>query len=141
MNCKFYHTISYKSKSDCKYMHSIEYKCASKPSLMSGKKMQTETLTLNLGITTSLVFTIPRANLGSLKNIPYFSYPAEWNTLWDLRFRNNRITFQINLKNNLLGELSPPDPMLPPFLPHPITQLPLLYHPLPSLPSFLTVPW
>ena len=99
---------------------------------MSGKKMQTETLTLNLGITTSLVFTIPRANLGSLKNIPYFSYPAEWNTLWDLRFQENRITFQINLKNNLLGELSPPDPMLPPFLPHPITQLPLLYHPPPS---------
>ena len=91
MNCKFYHTISYKSKSDCKLMHSVEYKCAPKTFLDVWQKNANRNL--NFELRNNDLFTIPRANLEYLKNIPYFSYPAEWNTLGDLRFQNNKISF------------------------------------------------
>ena len=91
MNCKFYHTISYKSKSDCKVMHSVEYKCAPKTFLDVCQKNANRNL--NIELRNNDLFTIPRANLEYLKNIPYFSYPAEWNTLGDLRFQNNKISF------------------------------------------------
>ena len=80
-------------------MHSVEYKYAPKTfldKLISGKKNANRNL--NFELRNNDLFTIPRANLESLKNVSYFSYPAEWNTLGDLRFQNNKITFQINLK-------------------------------------------
>ena len=84
--------------------------------------MNKETLTTHLE-------TIPLIKYDHLKNIPFFSFPAEWNALDDLRFQTNKITFQIALKNNLISELSPvpPQPLLisnpPPLLPTQLSQV------------------
>ena len=84
-------------------------------SLKFGIKMNKETLTTHLE-------TIPLIKYDHLKNIPFFSFPAEWNAIDDLRFQTNKITFQIALKNNLISELSPvppqPHPLSPTHPPH-----------------------
>ena len=104
------------------FMHSVEYKYA--PKTFQGTWQKNEARNLNYELRNNDLFTIPKINLVSLNNIPFFSYPAEWNSLGDLRFQNNKLTFQINLKYNLLEELSPaipyipPPPPLPP--PHPL---------------------
>ena len=91
MNCKFYHTIFYKSKPDYNLCTLVEYKYAPKTFLDVWQKNANRNL--NFELRNNDLFTIPRANLEYLKNIPFFSYPAEWNTLGDLRFQNKKITF------------------------------------------------
>ena len=94
------------------FMHSVEYKYA--PSSFQDTWQKNEARNLNYELRNNDLYTIPKINLVSLNNIPFFSYPAEWNSLGDLRFQNNKITFQINLKYNLLEELSPAIPYIPP---------------------------
>ena len=62
------------------------------------------------------LFYTPKLSYEHLKNIPYFSFPTEWNNLTDLRFQTNKKTFHIALTNALLDELSPLEPPPPPIL-------------------------
>ena len=103
-------------------MHSIEYKYA--PSTFQEVWQKNEDRNLNYELRNNNLFSLPKVNLASLKNLPFFTYPAEWNILGDLRFQNNKTTFQINLKHNLLEELSPPTahPLPPPPSPPPSTE-------------------
>ena len=96
-------------------MHSVEYKYA--PKTFHDIWQKNEARNLNYELRNNDLFTIPKINLVSLNNIPYFSYPSEWNSLGDLRFQNNKITFQIKLKFNLLEELTSSIPYIPPPLP------------------------
>ena len=113
------------------FMHSVEYKYAPKSFLNTWQKNTQRDLTYNLR-NNDLYYT-PKINYEHLKTIPYFSFPAEWNSLDDLRFHSNKVTFQIALKNSLLAELSPTAP--PPSPTHPPTStpphLPHLHLPLP----------
>ena len=98
-------------------MHSVEYNYA--PKTFREIWQKNEARNLNYELIKNYLFTIPKINLVSLNNIPYFSYPSEWNSLGDLHFQNNKIAFQINLKYNLL-ELAPTNsntPLPPPPLP------------------------
>ena len=102
-------------------MHSIEYKYATDS--VQEVWLKNESRNLNYYLRNIDLFTLPKLNLESLKSLPFFTYPAEWNSLGDLRFQNNKITFQINLKYNLLEELiphalHPSTPLLPPTQPH-----------------------
>ena len=101
-------------------MQSVEYKYAPKTFLNIWQK--NEARNLNYELRNNDPFIIPKINLASrYSNIHYFSYPSEWNSLGDLRFQNNKITFQINLKHNLLEELSPSTPYIPPPPHHPLS--------------------
>ena len=51
-------------------------------------------------------FQLPAPRIEFFKKQPIYSLPFEWNQLDDVRFQNNKITFQINLKNNLLNSLN-----------------------------------
>ena len=51
-------------------------------------------------------FLLPAPRIEFFLKQPMYSLPYEWNNLDDVRFQNNKITFQINLKNNLLNSLS-----------------------------------
>ena len=51
-------------------------------------------------------FLLPAPRIEFFKKQPMYSLPFEWNQLDDVRFQNNKITFQINLKNNLLNSLN-----------------------------------
>ena len=92
------------------FMHSIEYKYAPKSFLDTWQKNTQRNLTYQLR--NNDLFYTPLLNYEHLKNIPFFSFPSEWNNLNDLRFQTNKITFQIALKNALLDELSPSIPPL-----------------------------
>ena len=66
------------------FMHSIEYKYA--PSTFQEVWQKNEHRNLNYELTNNNHFSLPKVNLASLKNLPFFTYPAEWNILGDLRF-------------------------------------------------------
>ena len=74
---------------------------------------------LNYQLRNNDLFYTPLVRFEHLKNIPYFSFPVEWNTLNDIRFQSNKKTFQIALKNSLLEELVPAVPVPPPPTPPP----------------------
>ena len=95
------------------FMHAVEYEYAPKSFLEIWHTNVQRNLNYQLGNNDQ--YYIPLIKYDHLKNIPFFSFPAEWNTLEDLRFQTNKITFQIALKSSLLTELSPSPP--PPTLP------------------------
>ena len=51
-------------------------------------------------------FIIPAPRIEFFRKQPIYTLPFEWNKLEDSRFQTNRITFQIELKNNLLEQLN-----------------------------------
>ena len=93
------------------FMHSMEYNYA--PKTFRDVWQKNEARNLNYELRNNDHFTIPKNNLTTLSNCFYFSYPLEWNNLGDLRFQTTKITFQINLKFNLLEELVPTIPHIP----------------------------
>ena len=44
----------------------------------------------------------PAPRIEFFRKQPIYTLPSEWNKLEDSRFQPNRITFQIEIKNNLL---------------------------------------
>ena len=81
-------------------MHAVENKYAPKSFLQVWIK--NEQRNINYPLRNNDQLFIPTVNFDSLKNIPLFSFPAEWNSIGDLRFQTNKITFQIALKDKLL---------------------------------------
>ena len=94
------------------FMHSVEYKYA--PKTFHNIWPKNENRDLNYSLRNNDQYSLPKLNFESLRNIPFFSFPAEWNALNEIRFQSNKITFQINLKNNLIAELVPQIPYPPP---------------------------
>ena len=106
------------------FMHAVEYKYA--PKTFHNVWQKNENRDINYPLRNNDQYYLPRINIESLKNLPLFTFPTVWNSLEDLRFQNNKITFQTNLKNNLISELipllpQPPTPPPPPPSPHPIS--------------------
>ena len=99
------------------FIHSVEYKYAPKSFLDTWHKNVQRNL--NYQLRNNDLFYTPLVRFEHLKNIPYFSFPVEWNTLNDIRFQSNKKTFQIALKNSLLEELVPAVPLPPPPPPRP----------------------
>ena len=99
------------------FIHSVEYKYAPKSFLDTWHKNVQRNL--NYQLRNNDLFYTPLVRFEHLKNIPYFSFPVEWNTLNDIRFQSNKKTFQIALKNSLLEELLPAVPLPPPPPPRP----------------------
>ena len=85
------------------FMHAVENKYAPKSFLQVWIK--NEQRNINYPLRNNDQLFIPTVNFDSLKNIPLFSFPAECNSIGDLRFQTNKITFQIALKEKLLSDL------------------------------------
>ena len=51
-------------------------------------------------------YTLPNPTIDQLKRIPLYSLPAEWNSLGNLKFHGNLITFKCALKNSIFEELN-----------------------------------
>ena len=47
-------------------------------------------------------FVLPAPRIDFFRKQPIYTLSSEWNKLEDSRFQPNRITFQIEIKNNLL---------------------------------------
>ena len=100
------------------FMHSVENNYA--PKSFSTTWTKNEQRNINYPLRNNDQYFLPIINFESLKNIPLFSFPAEWNNIGDLRFQTNKITFQIALKDKPLSDLStqptthpPPAPSTP----------------------------
>ena len=50
-------------------------------------------------------FVLPAPRIEFFKKQPIYTLPHEWNSLGDIRFQNNMVTFRIALKNDLLNIL------------------------------------
>ena len=55
-------------------------------------------------------YAIPSVRIEFFKRFPLYTFPTAWNELGDLRFQNNKTTFQISLKENLLSRASVQEP-------------------------------
>ena len=51
-------------------------------------------------------FILPAPRIEFFRKQPFYTLPFESNKLEDSRFQHNRITFQIEVKNNLLEQLN-----------------------------------
>ncbi len=51
-------------------------------------------------------YMLPHPRLEAFKKIPLYSLPLAWNNAGDIRFKNNRMTFKIALKDKLLNEIN-----------------------------------
>ncbi len=52
-------------------------------------------------------YFLPLPRIEMFKKIPIYSLPAAWNAAGNLRYYQNRTTFKIALKDQLLAELDP----------------------------------
>ena len=73
-------------------MRAVEYKYA--PKTFYNIWTKNENRDLNHSQRNNEQYYIPRINFDSLRNLPLFTFPTEWNSLDDLRFQNNRTTLQ-----------------------------------------------
>ena len=55
-------------------------------------------------------YSIPFVRIEFFKRFPLYTFPLAWNDLGDLRFQNNKITFQISLREYLLSKISALNP-------------------------------
>ena len=62
-------------------------------------------MTTNFVITNNQEFVLPAPRIEFFKKQPIYTLPHEWNSLGDIRFQNNMVTFRIALKKDLLNIL------------------------------------
>ena len=86
------------------FMHSIKYNYA--PDSFKDTWTLNEERERAYDLRNNSDFLLPAPRIEFFKKQPMYSLPFEWNQLDDVRFQNNKITFQINLKNNLLNSLN-----------------------------------
>ena len=87
------------------FMHSIEYGYCLPSFLDTWQKNHQRNPNLNLRNAND--FYLPITRIESLKLLPIYSFPYEWNKLAnEVKFQHNRFTFKIALKNHLLEELN-----------------------------------
>ncbi len=86
------------------FMHSIEYNYASSTfNTLFSKNISRET---HHDLRNANDFIIPFARIETVKRLRLYSFPYTWNNeIGDLRFQQNKITFQIALKDHLLNQL------------------------------------
>ena len=85
------------------FMHSIEYNYA--PISFSNTWQKNSVRNNEYNLRNNDDFVLMPARIELFKKIPIYSLAFEWNSLGDLKFQYNKITFQIALKYHLLNPL------------------------------------
>ena len=85
------------------FMHSVEYNYAPRTFLNTWRKNNERNTGHALRNEADYVLPFPRIEF--FKKIPLYSLPAAWNAAGDIRFHQNRTTFKIALKEQLLAEM------------------------------------
>ncbi len=86
-------------------MHSIEFNYAPRAFANTWVKNSERNVGHELRNDNDCFLPLPRIKM--LKKIPIYSLPAAWNAAGNLRYYQNRTTFKIALKDQLLAELDP----------------------------------
>jgi hypothetical protein len=84
-------------------MHSVEYNYTPRTFLNTWRKNNERNTGHALRNEADYVLPFPRIEF--FKKIPLYSLPAAWNAAGDIRFHQNRTTFKIALKEQLLAEM------------------------------------
>ncbi len=84
------------------FMHSVCYNYAPKTFLECFPKNEANP---NYNLRTRSMYKMPNVRIEFFKKFPYYTFPLAWNEAGDVTFQNNKITFQISLKNLLLNNL------------------------------------
>ena len=84
-------------------MHSVHFSYAPKSFNNTWTTNNVRDLNVTLRNNENYVVLIPRTDL--FKRLPIYSLPNEWNNAGNLVFYENKITFNIALKNQLFKEL------------------------------------
>jgi hypothetical protein len=92
-------------QSKLNFMHSIEFNYA--PSAFANTWTKNNERNIGHELRNENDYVLPYPRIEFFKKIPIYSLPAAWNAAGDLRFYQNRTTFRIALKDQLLAELDP----------------------------------
>ena len=82
------------------FMHSIRYNYA--PKSFDNVFVRNNDRDINYTLRNNDEFTLPMVRVEFFKRFPLYSFPQAWNSLGDLIFQSNKVTFQIALKDYLL---------------------------------------
>ena len=82
-------------------MHSIEYNYA--PASFSNTWQKNSVRNNEYNLRNNDDFVLKPVRIELFKKIPIYSLAQEWNSLGDLKFQHNKISFQIALKYYLLN--------------------------------------
>ena len=83
-------------------MHSMRYNYA--PKSFDNVFVRNNDRDINYTLRNNDEFTLPMVRIELFKRFPLYSFPQAWNSLGDLIFQSNKVTFQIAL-NNIVWEL------------------------------------
>ena len=81
-------------------MHSIRYNYA--PKSFENVFVHNNERDIDYNLRNNDEFALPAVRIEFFKRFPLYTFPHAWNSLGDITFQSNRVTFQIALKNHLL---------------------------------------
>ena len=82
------------------FMHSIRYNYA--PKSFENVFVRNNDRDIDYNLRNNDEFALPAVRIEFFKRFPLYTFPYAWNSLGDIKFQSNRVTFQIALKNHLL---------------------------------------
>jgi len=90
-----------------KYMHSIVYEYAH--ASFSGTWTRNINRFTEHNLRNNDDFTLPAPRYENFKRYPLYSFPSAWNSIGDVKFQRNKVTFGIALTDQLFDQLVDPN--------------------------------